>query len=149
MLQWCKSWWTSVLHMTHSRNKHIQNTPERRRWWCSTWGSGVAQSCGSAAASEGRPGRWAERLEQMLAPRSTGTAQMATVEESGTKKERVRQNRVTPSLSSSPYIYSLVVNFQTSPWVPPNRSTNLIYCRTERTVLAHLIQLIKDLDHLN
>lgn len=24
MLQWCKSWWTSVLHMTHARNKHSQ-----------------------------------------------------------------------------------------------------------------------------
>lgn len=54
------------------------SSPERRHWWSGTWGSGGAPCSGSAAASEGRPGRWAERRGRTPAPRNTGSAQMAT-----------------------------------------------------------------------
>lgn len=55
------------------------SSPERRRWWCGTWGSAVAPCSDSAAAWEGKPGRSAVRPGQRLAPRNTGSVQMATM----------------------------------------------------------------------
>lgn len=55
------------------------DSPGRRRWWCDTWGSGVALCFDSAATWEGKPGHSAERPGQTPAPQNTGSAQMATV----------------------------------------------------------------------